>query len=255
MPTSPAAGASSCDGEAARRTVVAMPSAPSGLVRHAARVAWKDLKVELRSREILYTVTFFAALIVIVFTFTFPQVEGKVVAEVAPGMLWVAVAFAGTIGLGRAFDREREGDTMRALLLAPAPRVAVFLGKAAAIAVLMLAVALVVTPLLALFLGADLFAEPGPLALAVVLGAIGFSTAGSVFAAALLRVRARDVLLPVILYPLLIPLFVAATRVTSDLLATPADLDDAWYWIGFLGMFDAAFLVVSLWVFESLVIE
>jgi heme exporter protein B len=225
------------------------------MVRHAAQVAWKDLRVELRSRELLYTVTFFAALVVVVFTFTFPRVEGKVVAEVAPGMLWVAVAFAGTIGLGRAFDREREGDTMRALLLSPAPRVAVFLGKAIAVALLMLAVAAVVAPLLALFLGASMFDEPLPLLLSVLLGALGFSVAGSVFAAALLRVRARDVLLPVILYPILIPLFVAATRVTGDLLATPVDLEDAWYWIAFLGMFDAAFLVVSLWVFESLVIE
>ncbi len=235
------------------RTVEAMP----GLFRHAAQVAWKDLRVELRSRELVYTVTFFAALVVVVFTFTFPRVDEHVVADVAPGMLWVAVAFAGTIGLGRAFDREREGDTMRALLLAPTPRVAVFLGKSLAVGLLMLAVAAIVAPLLGLFLpgAARMFDQPLLLALVIVAGAVGFSTAGSVFAAALLRVRARDVLLPVILYPILIPLFVAATRVTTDLLAAPADLDDAWYWLAFLGMFDAAFLVVSLWVFESLVIE
>jgi len=244
--------APSREAELPRTTVIRV-----GLVRHAAQVAWKDLRVELRSRELLYTVTFFAALVVVVFTFTFPRVDKKIVADVAPGMLWVAIAFAGTIGLGRAFDREREGDTMRALLLTPAPRVAVFLGKAVAIALLMLAVAAIVAPLLALFLpGATaLFDAPLPLAVAILLGTLGFAIAGSVFAAALLRVRARDVLLPVILYPILIPLFVAATRVTSDLLQTPADLDDAWYWISFLGMFDAAFLVVSLWVFESLVIE
>ena len=88
-----------------------------------------------------------------------------------------------------------------------------------------------------------------------MLGAIGFAVAGSVFAAGLLRVRARDVLLPVILYPILIPLFVAGTRTTSALLESPADLDMAWYWISFLGVFDLAFLVVSLWVFESIVIE
>jgi len=251
MPTDTVdAGLASCGDQPARRTVASV-----SLVRHAAQVAWKDLRVELRSRELIYTVTFFSALVVVVFTFTFPRVEGAVVANVAPGMLWVAIAFAGTIGLGRAFDREREGDTMRALLLAPAPRLAVFLGKAVAVMLLMIAVALVVAPLLALFLGAGFFDQPGPLALSIVLGAIGFSIAGSVFAAALLRVRARDVLLPVILYPILIPLFVAATRIAHDLLSAPVDLDDAWYWISFLGMFDAAFLVVSLWVFESLVIE
>jgi len=241
--------AASCDPAPARRTVGSV-----SLVRHAAQVALKDLRVELRSREILYTVTFFAALVVVVFSFTFPA-NSQLVAEVAPGMLWVAVAFAGTIGLGRAFDREREGDTMRALLMAPASRLAVFLGKATVVAVLMLVVAAVVTPLLALLLGANLFAEPLPLIASLVLGAIGFSVAGSVFAAGLLRVRARDVLLPVILYPILIPLFVAGTETTGAILESPADLDKAWYWISFLGVFDLAFLVVSLWVFESIVIE
>jgi ABC-type transport system involved in cytochrome c biogenesis permease component len=144
---------------------------------------------------------------------------------------------------------------MRALLLAPVPRLAVFLGKTLAIAVLVLAVAAVCAPLIALLLDVPLFAEPGPLVLALVLGAIGFAAVGTVFAATLLKVRSRDVLLPVILYPLLVPLFVAGTKATAALIAAPTDLDAAWYWIGFLGIFDAAFLVLSLWVFESLVIE
>ena len=221
----------------------------------AARVAGKDLRIELRSREILYTITFFGALIVVVYAFVFPTGDEKLAAKATPGMLWVAIAFAGTIGLGRAFDRERENDTMRALLLSPVPRLAVFLGKAIAIAVLVLAVALVATPMLGLLLGAPLLADPGPLALSILLGAIGFASVGSVFSAALLKVRSRDVLLPVILYPLLIPLFVAGTSATEALLARPQDPDKLWYWIGFLGIYDAVFLVVSLWLFESLVIE
>lgn len=224
------------------------------VLRQAARIAWKDLRIELRSREIVYTMAFFGGLLAVVYSFVFPS-KSELVPLAAPGMLWVSIAFAGTIGLGRAFDRERENDTMRALLLAPIPRLAVFLGKSAAIAVLMLAVAVVVTPMLALLLGADLFADPGPLALSLVLGAIGFSVVGSVFSAALIKVRSRDVLLPVIIYPLLIPLFVAGTSVTAGLLAVPANPEKVWYWMGFLGIFDAAFLVVSLWIFESMVIE
>ena len=224
------------------------------LLGQAARVAWKDLRIELRSREIVYTMAFFGALIVIVFSFTFP-VDPKLVRAAAPGMLWVAIAFAGTIGLGRAFDRERENDTMRALLLAPVPRLAVFLGKALAVALLVLAVTVVCVPVLALLLDAPLLARPGPLALALVLGAIGFSIVGTVFAATLLKVRSRDVLLPVVLYPLLVPLFVAGTSATAALIKERADMDKAWYWISFLGIYDAAFLVLSLWVFESLVIE
>jgi heme exporter protein CcmB len=227
---------------------------PTSAVRQAARIAWKDLRVELRSREIVYTMGFFGAVIVVVYSFAFP-LQPELVRAAAPGMLWVAIAFAGTIGLGRAFDREREHDTMRALLLTPVPRLAVFFGKAIAIALLVLAVALVVTPLLALFLAAPLFQNPGPLVLALVLGALGFALVGTVFAATLLKVRSRDVLLPVMLYPLLIPLFVAGTTATEQLIAEPAKLDKAWYWISFLGIYDAAFLVVSMWIFESLVIE
>jgi len=224
------------------------------LLRHAARVAWKDLRIELRSREILYTMAFFAALLVVIFSFVFPR-QPAVVRAAVPGMLWVTIAFAGTIGLGRAFDRERENDTMRALLLSPVPRLAVFLGKAIAIAALVLTVALVATPLLSLFLDAPLFDHAGPIALVLVLGALGFAVIGSVFAATLLKVRSRDVLLPVILYPLLVPLFVAGTKATGVLVSERPDFDIAWYWIKFLGIYDAGFLVLSLWVFESLVIE
>jgi heme exporter protein B len=224
------------------------------VIRHARAVAWKDLQVELRSREILYTMAFFATLIVVVFVFVFPS-DPKLARVAAPGMLWVAVAFAGTIGLGRAFDRERENDTMRALLLAPVPRLAVFLGKAAVIAIIVLVVAALCVPLLIAFLDAPLLDQPGPLILSLVLGAIGFGVVGTVFAATLLKVRSRDVLLPVVLYPILVPLFVAGTRVTNEILAVQPDPDALWYWIGFLGIYDAVFLVVSLWLFEALVIE
>jgi heme exporter protein CcmB len=224
------------------------------LLRHAARVAWKDLRIELRSREIVYTMAFFAALLVVIYSFAFPR-DARAIRGSVPGMLWVAIAFTGTIGLGRAFDRERENDTMRALLLSPVPRLAVFLGKAIATTALVLAVAVVCTPLLALFLDAPLFKFPGPLVLIIVLGAVGFSVVGSVFAATLLKVRSRDVLLPVILYPLLVPLFVAGTKCTASLVAEIPNFDAAWYWIQFLGIYDAAFLVLSIWVFESLVIE
>jgi heme exporter protein CcmB len=178
-----------------------------------------------------------------------------VVAEATPGIIWVSVAFAGTIGLGRAFDREREGDTMRALLLSPASRLAVFLGKAVTITLLIVAVELIVAPMVALLFGAPLFDHPAPMIILLLLGALGFGLVGTVFAAMLLRVRTRDVLLPVVLYPILVPMFIAGTKGTAALLAGVPDLPAAWYWIQFLGIFDAAFLVVSLWTFEALVIE
>lgn len=201
------------------------------------------------------TMVFFAALLVVIYSFAFNTKDIRAIRGAAPGMLWVALAFTGTIALGRAFDRERENDTMRALLLAPVPRLAVFLGKAVAMCALILAVAAVSVPLLALWLNAPLLDYPVQLVLVVVLGAVGISIVGSVFAATLLKVRSRDVLLPVILYPILIPLFVAGTKATAALVAEIPNLEAASYWTRFLGIYDAAFLVLSLWIFESLVIE
>ncbi|HEY4058915.1 MAG TPA: heme exporter protein CcmB [Kofleriaceae bacterium] len=226
------------------------------MLGHALRVAAKDLRIELRSMEIIFTMAFFSALIVVIDAFVFPSNKPEIVRIAVPGMLWVAIAFAGTIGLGRAFDRERENDTMRALLLSPIPRISVFLGKALATTMLIIAVAIVVVPLLALFLQADLFASPLILVAAIVGGAIGFSIVGSVFAAMLLKVRSRDVLLPVILYPILIPLFTAGTSATYALLQPGhPDWDKATFWLGFLGIYDAAALVLSFWIYEDLVIE
>lgn len=227
---------------------------PVQFVRHLAAVAWKDLRIELRSREIVYTATFFAAMIVLIFSFAFVAGDTPV-AGATPGVLWVAVTFSGTLGLSRAFDREREGDTMRGLLLAPASRLAVFMGKALAVVGLMLMIEIVVIPMVAFLFGAPLFRDPLPMLSLFVLATIGFAVVGSVFAAMLLRVRSRDVLLPVVLYPILVPLFIAATKGTSALLGAVPDLDAAWYWLEFIAIFDAVFLAVAVWTFEALVIE
>ena len=243
------ADAAACHAAPFPRTTASVP-----FLRHAVDIAWKDLKVELRSREIVYTMVFFGALLVVIFSVSFVR-EARAMLNVAPGMLWVTVALAGTIGVGRAFDRERENETMRALLLSPAPRLAVFLGKAASIAALIVAVELVVAPLLTFFLDIPLFAEPLVLVAALLAGAVGFAVVATVFAAMLLRTRARDVLLPIILYPILVPLFIAGTRAVGAVIKPVPDLEAVRYWLSFLGIYDAVFLVVSLWIFEDLVIE
>ncbi len=224
----------------------------AGFFRLVYTVAAKDLRVELRTREILYTMAFFAAVVVVISSFAFVK-DQQALRDAVPGVMWGAVLFAGTIGLGRAFDREREGDTMRALLLSPAPRLAVFLGKTVAVTGLVIAVELVVVPLTLLLFNLDLGADVGRLVLVLVLGAIGFGVVGTVFAAMLLRVRSRDVLLPVVLYPILIPMFMAGTKATAALLSGAEG--DAWFWTQFLCAYDAIFLIVSLWTFEALVIE
>lgn len=234
---------------------------PVDFLRDVASLAWKDLRIEFRSREILYTMAFFGVMVLLIFSFAFVK-DGTPMGDVVPGILWVAVAFSGTLGLSRAFDRERESETMRALLLAPTSRTAIFLGKALSICMFMFVVEVVVVPLVALLFGAPLFGHPLPLVLTLVLATAGFAVVGSVFAAMLLRVRSRDVLLPVVLYPILVPLLIAGTKATAALLADTAvlgaagaDLASAYFWIKFLVVYDAMFIVVALWTFESLVIE
>jgi len=224
-------------------------------LRHAAIVAWKDLRVELRTREIITTMLFFATMVVLIFSFAFVDDQGAPIGAVSGGILWIAVAFAGMLGLGRAYDREREGDTMRGLLLAPAARGALFLGKAVGIALFMLIVEIVVVPMIALFFRAPVLEQLGPLAALLALATIGFSVVGSVFAAMLLRTRMREVLLPVILYPILVPALIAGSKGTAALFVAPPTLPVAWFWIKFLVVFDAIFLVLALWAFESLVLE
>ena len=219
-------------------------------------LVWKDLRVEFRSREIIYTMAFFAVMVVLMFSFGFLREgkQGQMVepAEVAPGFLFIAVIFAGTLGLSRAFDREREGDTMRGLLLSPVPRSAIIAGKAVAIAVFILTVELLVVPLIWLFFDAPILAAPLTLAVILILTALGFATVGSVFAGILLRSRSRDVLLPIVLYPLVVPLLIAGVKGVAEIvLAGP----DAFFWIKFLVFYDVLFAAVALWTFESLVIE
>jgi len=249
-PRETAAGeAHSCDATGSGRTTEGVD-----FVRHTVSVAWKDLRVEFRSGEIIWNMTFFAAVVVLIFSFAFIR-DGKMDPELTPGIIWVALAFAGTLGLSRAFDREREGDTMRGLLLSPAPRTAIFFGKALSVVILVSLVAFVVVPLAAVLFGAPLFDHALPFFSLLILGIVGIGVVGSVFAAMLLRARARDVLLPVMLYPILVPLLLIGTQATALLVAENPDPAGAWRLARFLGAYDLIFLVFSLWIFEATVIE
>src|SRR3972149_4157094 len=130
-------------------------------VRTALLVLKKDFAIELKSREILYTTLFFAVSCVLIFSFAFVE-EGAPIGgnSVAAGILWIAVAFAGTLALGRTFERERYGETLRALLLVPAPRAAIYVGKLLGIVLLLVVAELMLVPLVALLFGAALFARP-----------------------------------------------------------------------------------------------
>jgi heme exporter protein B len=233
-----------------------MPASRSSWFRDAVGIAVKDLAIEWHSREIVYTMGFLATLVVLIFSFA--MVVGQD-ARLGPGtiagILWVAVLFSGTVALSRTFDREREGEAIRSLLLSPVPRSAIYAGKLAATAAIMFLVELVVTPLVGVFFSAPVADHGLWLALQLLLGTIGFAAAGVVFSAALLRSRSRDALLGALLFPVVVPVLMAGARGTTVLLdAELPDLGPAAFWTRFLLAVDIVFVAVGTWAFEPVAV-
>jgi heme exporter protein CcmB len=223
-------------------------------VRTALLVLKKDVAIELRSYEILSTTLFFAVACVAIFSFAFVK-EGQAAEDAAAGILWIAIAFSGTLALGRTFERERYGETLKALLLAPAPRPAIYLGKLLGIVALMFATEVLLVPMVAFLFNAALFGRPLLMTLLLLLGTTGYAAVGTLFAAMLVRARTRDVLLPILLYPITIPVIIAGVRGTSALLEPTPDEALVVLWISLLAFFDVVVVTLSLWTFEPLMPE
>ena len=223
-------------------------------LRSAWLITQKDLLIEVRSREILYTTLFFAVSCVLVFAFGFVD-EGRALEGAAAGILWIAIAFSGTLALGRTFERERQSETIRALLMTPVDRPALYLGKLVGVLLLLAAVEAIIVPLIALMFQAPVFAHPFLMGGLLVTGTLGFAAVGTLFAAMLGRSRSRDVLLPVLLYPITIPVIIAGVRGTAALLAPEVDLPMARVWLSMLVFFDLVFVTLALWTFEPVMSE
>ena len=214
----------------------------------------KDLTVEVRSREIAYTTLFFAVSCILVFAFSFVR-DGRALEHAAAGILWIAIAFAGTLALGRAFERERQSETLRALLLAPVDRPAIYVGKMLGLLGLLAGVELILVPIVGLLFQAPILARPLLLGALLASGTAGFVAVGTLFAAMLVRSRSRDVLLPVLLYPITVPVIIAGVQGTSALFQPEVNDSIAIMWITMLAAFDAVFLTLALWTFEPVMTE
>ena len=224
------------------------------MIRTAWLVLKKDLTVEVRSLEIAYTTLFFAVSCILFFAFALVK-EGKAPEDGAAGILWIAIAFGGTLALGRTFERERQSETLRALLMAPAARPAIYVGKLLGIVALLAAAEVVLVPLVAFLFQAPLLSHPFWLAAVLLSGTIGFAAVGTLFSAMLVRARSRDVLLPVLLYPITVPVIIAGVRGTAALLQPTMDVESVRFWIALLVAFDAVFVTLALWTFEPLMTD
>lgn len=213
----------------------------------------KDLLLELRRRDSVLTMFFFGTLLLFVFHFSFDLPPDKV-AEMAPALLWLAFLFTGTLGLAQLFQAERENHCLDALLLSPLDRGALFLAKTSFNLILMLLVELIVMPLFWILFNLSAWNLLPQLFLVTLLGTIGFCVLGTIMSALTLRARARELLLPLVLFPLMIPVILATIRCMESVLKN-GEFGDAASWLKLLLGFDVIFMTVGVlifdWVIES----
>jgi len=211
-------------------------------------VVWKDLISEVRSRETISSMFFFALIVILVFSFSF-SMDQQAARELISGIIWVAFAFTGIIGLGKSFSAELQNDCLEFLQMSPAPKGAVYLGKVAANVVFMVTVEVILFPMFVIFFNLDVVEELPLLLLIFLLGTLGLSTVGTLFSAMTVQIRAREVMLPILLLPLAVPVMIAAVEATLGALnGNPMALYR--HWLELLAVFDVVFTVVSFWAFE-----
>ncbi len=219
----------------------------------AAALAWKDLTAERRTKANFNSVVFLAGMILLLFGFAFGP-DANALRAAAAGVLWLTVLFSGVLAFNRSYQLELDGGALEQLLLYPGSRKTIFLGKLAANLAFVLLVEAILVPLAAVLYDLPL-AKPFPgLAGVLLLGTFGFVTLGTFYAAMASRVRAREVLLPLLLFPMLVPVVVASVEATSAILAGDP-MGDAGAWLRLLVVFDAIFFTASLLAFEHVIDE
>ncbi len=230
--------------------------APGGFslrVKQVGLLVYKDALTELRTRDTVTTLLFFALLMVVIFVFSLSADE-RVAQQVASGVLWIAIAFAGTLAIDRSFTREQEGNTLTALVLIPGVTRALFVAKTLLNLFYLTLVELLVVPLTLTMLGVSV-PDDAMLCLlgALATGTIGFVIIGTVISAMLVAIRRRGVLLPIVLYPIAIPLLVMGVEATSIVLENQP-LEQGWSWVKIMAAIDVVYLFGGAWLF-GLVIE
>lgn len=220
-------------------------------LKAVAAIFWKDLSAELRSRELLSAMLIFSLLVLFIFNFAL-ELSPDLRASLTSGILWVTIVFAGTLGLNRSMSLEKDRGCLDGLLLAPVDRTAIFFGKVLSNLVFMLLVAAIMLPVFAIFYNVNLF-RPG-IMLVILLGSIGYVVVGTLLSSMAVQARTRDILLPILLFPLIMPVLIAAVRASTGMIqALPAA--DITPWINLLLVYDVIFTAAAWMVFDTVIEE
>jgi len=214
-------------------------------------IVWKDLAAELRSRELVSAMLVFALLVIIIFNFAL-ELDARTRATVTSGVLWVTFAFAGTLGLSRSMAMEKDRGCLDGLLLAPVDRSAIYFGKSIGNLVFMLIVEIIVLPVYSILYNTNLF-QPGLVGV-ILLGSIGYVAVGTLLSSMAVETRTRDVLLPILLFPVVIPVLIASVKASTGFLQGLA-MSEISPWINLLIVYDVVFTAVAFMVFDYIVEE
>ena len=227
------------------------PGPLGAFLRALQAIIWKDLAAELRSRELLSAMLVFALLVILIFNFAL-ELDAKTRATVTAGVLWVTFAFAGTLGLNRSMATEKDRGCLDGLLLAPVDRSAIYFGKAIGNLIFMFIVEAIVLPVYSVLYNTNLF-QPG-LLLVILLGSIGYVAVGTLLSTMAVQTRTRDVLLPILLFPLVVPVLIAAVKASTGYLEG-WEMVDIRPWLNLLLVYDVIFTAVAFMVFDYVVEE
>jgi heme exporter protein B len=222
-------------------------------VSRVGAIVWKDLTAERRTKANFNAVVFLAGLILLLFGFALGP-DQAALRSVAGGVLWLTVLFSGVLSFNRSYEQELENGALEMLLLYPGDRRSIFVGKLLANLTFVLLVEAVLIPAAALLYDIPLWGVMGPLAIVLFLGTLGFVTLGTFYSAMASRLRAREVLLPLLLFPMLIPLLVGAVEATTAMMSGDV-MGDSRVWIRLLVIFDVIFMLVCLWAFDYVIEE
>jgi heme exporter protein B len=221
------------------------------VIRAARAILRKDLLIELRTKESVPAMTLFAITVYVLFHFGLDR--DSLDGELASGVLWVTLLLAAVIGVTRLFAAEREQGGIDGLLLAPVDRTSLFLAKAAALFLFLGTVELVAVPAFALLLlGPGLGGALPELLAILALANVGVAAVGALVAALAAETRARELIVPILLLPLLVPLLIACAQATEPLLRQDASPEDLGRWLGLLSLYDVVFVLLSVAVFDYL---
>jgi heme exporter protein B len=223
----------------------------NNFIKAVSAVVWKDLQAEFRSRELFSAMLVFSLLVIIIFNFAL-ELDIKTRQSVTSGVLWATFAFSGTLGLNRSMAIEKDRGCLDGLLLAPVDRSAIYFGKVISNLAFMLIVEIIVLPIYSVLYNINLF-QPG-LILVILLGSIGYVGVGTLLAAMTVQTRTRDILLPILLFPIVIPVLLAAVKASSGFLDGSA-FSDILLPLDILIAYDIILIAVAFMTFENIVEE